>query len=106
MGSQTYGLSTSRSFGDGSLSRLVVHTPELSQHQIGADDDFLIMASDGVWHAMGSVDAVGIVHRILKSSGDAQQAAETLVRETAVRWEGTGMRDDITVIVVQFGPSQ
>ena len=70
-------------------------TPPASE---GADgDQFIIVASDGVWEFIASDEAC----RIVEKHKNATEACSALVVEAAVRWkryEGA-YRDDITAIV-------
>jgi serine/threonine protein phosphatase PrpC len=47
-------------------------------------DEFLILASDGVWDALPSQAAVNFVRRKLSEHGDIQRAALQLVSKAAV----------------------
>ena len=76
-------------------------TPECRSEQLQGDDEFVILASDGLWDAMSSEDAVRIVRSELAAYDDPQIAAEKLV-ETAARMRTD---DNITVSVVTlFAP--
>lgn len=63
------GLSVSRTFGDieakrealGGKKGVVVADPEISSHVIEADDDFVLMASDGIFDTMTNQQIVDTV---------------------------------------------
>lgn len=56
------------------MSRPDVHSIRLEE-----DDNFLILASDGVWDVLTSQQAVSYVHRRLLTHGNVQRAAAELV---------------------------
>jgi serine/threonine protein phosphatase PrpC len=76
--------------------RAYVATPEVTSIEIGAADDFLILASDGLWDKVGPQDAVAAARRSLAAQKDATAAAEALI-ERAVK---LGSDDNISVVVV------
>jgi serine/threonine protein phosphatase PrpC len=56
------GLAMSRSFGDTEFHRVGVTTePTVTSYEIGDYDEFLILASDGIWEMLTSDQAARIV---------------------------------------------
>ncbi|KAL7521052.1 hypothetical protein ACHAWX_005741 [Stephanocyclus meneghinianus] len=47
-------LAVSRSIGDAKLKPYVTAQPDIVEHEIGEDDMFLVIASDGIWDTMTS----------------------------------------------------
>lgn len=45
-------LAVSRAFGDSELKEVVIPTPDITTHELTADDDFIVLASDGLWDAI------------------------------------------------------
>lgn len=99
------GLAMSRSLGDGECKGVgVIPDPEILHSVIspptkdGGDGDlFVIVASDGVWEFIESIEACALVNK----HKNATEACSALVLEAAQRWkrfEGS-YRDDITAIV-------
>ncbi|KAI5114980.1 hypothetical protein M0805_004952, partial [Coniferiporia weirii] len=88
-------LAVTRSLGDSSMKDFVVGSPYTTETELSDDDEFLIIACDGVWDIATDQEAVDIVRRI----SDPQEAARVLV-EHALQ-EST---DNITVIVVRLLP--
>lgn len=54
-------LSVSRSFGDLDNKPYVSHIPEIYEHLLQNDDEFIIMACDGLWDVMQNHDAVNFI---------------------------------------------
>lgn len=54
-------LAVSRSIGDASLKPYVCADPEVCEYDVGRDDWFLVMSSDGVWDVMDNEEAAHVV---------------------------------------------
>uniref|UniRef100_A0ACD5TGQ3 Uncharacterized protein n=1 Tax=Avena sativa TaxID=4498 RepID=A0ACD5TGQ3_AVESA len=75
------GLAMSRSFGDYCVKDYgVISAPEVTQRRVTARDQFVILATDGVWDVLSNEEAV----RIVAATPDREKAAKRLV-ECAVR---------------------
>ncbi|CAN1264123.1 Probable protein phosphatase 2C 8 [Linum perenne] len=84
-------LSTSRSIGDQYLKPYIIPTPEVIVHKRSKEDDqFLILASDGLWDV--------ITNEVACQGGRAAEAAAVLA-ELAI---AQGSSDNISVIVVEL----
>jgi serine/threonine protein phosphatase PrpC len=101
-----------RSIGDHAVKDVgVIAEPVVTVHEVKEEDEFLILATDGVWEFIGSEDAVKIVskHLYCKDGEDdgekcASKACEALIKAAMAKWheyEGD-YRDDITAIVVRL----
>jgi serine/threonine protein phosphatase PrpC len=113
------GLAMSRSIGDHAVKDVgVIARPVVTTREIEAEDEFVIVATDGVWEFLSSEDAVDIVGRHLYGEGDepynddgssgggrgAYVACEALIKAASEKWhehEGD-YRDDITAIVIRL----
>jgi serine/threonine protein phosphatase PrpC len=92
-------LSVSRSLGDKYLYPYVIAEPELMEKELDAQDEFLIMACDGVWDVMKNEDAVQCARGTLTERlHDCTQAATVLALEAFKR----GSTDNISAIVVNL----
>lgn len=80
----------------------IVPTPEVRMHTIEARDQFLILATDGVWEFIEADEAVEIVGGIFEKGWSAEAACKHLIARAAVEWmqEEGDYRDDITCIIV------
>lgn len=97
-------LSVTRALGDwdlklsrGSPSPLIAE-PDVRQIVLTEDDEFLIIACDGIWDVMSSQQAISLVRRGLRRHDDPGQCARDLVME-ALR---LNTFDNLTVIIVCF----
>lgn len=120
------GLAMARSIGDHAVKGVgVIAEPVVSVHNIDEElDEFVIIATDGVWEFISSEDAVDIVGRHLMyddddndaseknvhdeggemTIGGASEACEALIKAATAKWqefEGD-YRDDITAMVIRL----
>jgi serine/threonine protein phosphatase PrpC len=105
-------LATSRSLGDAEYkgvkqeefwkqkfsADLVISEPEIVEVTLGDEDDFLVLACDGLWDVMSNQEAVDFVSAEYLRASSAEKIARRLVKE-AMR---LGSQDNITVIIVFF----
>lgn len=47
-------LAVARAFGNSELRDIVIPTPEVTAHRITPDDEYIVMASDGLWDALSN----------------------------------------------------
>jgi len=106
-GSVTFGrvngaLAVSRAFGDYEFKKrgcpLVSIVPEISHFSLSKESDFVLIACDGLWDVMSSVEAIKNVYTFLAQFKDPRKACEKLV-EKALR---DGSMDNVTVILILF----
>ena len=73
---------------------------EINIYDINADDRFLVIASDGVWEFLSNEEVAAIVQPFY-ALGQAEQAANQIVRDSANQWkQREEVIDDITCVVV------
>ena len=97
------GLAMARSLGDHAASTVgVIAEPVVTTHSVQPTDEFMILATDGVWEFLSSQEAVDIVESSLDKG--ASTACQMLIEVAANRWreEEGAYRDDITAIVVKL----
>eukprot|EP00808_Paulinella_micropora_P022688 g9897.t1 len=97
------GLAMSRSFGDFiAVAAGITALPEVHKHELVPGDEFIILASDGVWELISNAEAVSIVDH---AQGDPKLACELLYQESARRWkEQEEVIDDISALVIFVDP--
>ncbi|KAJ6300697.1 hypothetical protein OIU76_021488 [Salix suchowensis] len=86
-------LQVTRSIGDDDLKPAVTAEPEITETLLSAEDEFLVMGSDGLWDVMSGADVISIIKDTVKEPG---MCSKRLATEAAER----GSKDNITVIVV------
>ncbi|XP_021719300.1 probable protein phosphatase 2C 39 isoform X1 [Chenopodium quinoa] len=87
-------LAVARAFGDKTMKDHLSSDPHITVEMIDEDTDFVLLASDGIWHVMNNQEAVDCI----KNVKDAREAAKALIEE-ALHRKST---DDISVVVVKF----
>ncbi|XP_030481348.2 protein kinase and PP2C-like domain-containing protein [Cannabis sativa] len=90
-------LQVTRSIGDDDLKPEVTAEPEISETILSADDEYLVMASDGLWDVVSNNEIVSIIKDTVKEPG---MCSKRLATEAAER----GSKDNITVIVIFVRP--
>ncbi|KAG8375647.1 hypothetical protein BUALT_Bualt10G0122000 [Buddleja alternifolia] len=96
------GLAMSRAFGDFVLKNHgVIAIPDVTYHHLSPNDEFLIIASDGVWDVLSNDNVVSIV-----STAHNEEAAAKAVVDAAIEsWKQkfpNSKRDDCTVICLSL----
>ena len=103
IGCTQIGLAMSRSIGDHAVKPIgVIAEPVVTTHHVTEDDEFMIIASDGVWEFVESSEAVQIVNENLHLG--ATKSCQALIEMAAARWhdEEGDYRDDITALVIRL----
>ncbi|KAH1261794.1 Protein kinase and PP2C-like domain-containing protein [Glycine max] len=90
-------LQVTRSIGDDDLKPAVTAEPEITESTLCPEDEFLVMASDGLWDAISSMEVINIIKDTVKEPG---MCSKRLATEAVER----GSKDNITVIVVFLRP--
>ncbi|XP_031277161.1 probable protein phosphatase 2C 34 [Pistacia vera] len=102
---ETPGLAISRAFGDYCVKDFgLISVPHVTLRDITRKDQFVILATDGVWDVISNQEAVEIV----SSTGEREQSAKRLVECAARAWKykkrGIAM-DDISAVCLFFHAS-
>jgi serine/threonine protein phosphatase PrpC len=99
------GLAMSRSMGDSVASTVgIISDPDIVTAPLNSTDKFLLLASDGLWSVISSVEAVHKVGALI-DAGKEDSACCMLIHEAKARWLKQGVRvDDITVVIAFFNP--
>jgi protein phosphatase 1L len=88
-------LAISRSIGDWYLHPYVIPNPEIMRKALTKDDEFLVIACDGVWDVMNNQTAVDII----RTSGLDVHKAAALLKDEALK---RGSTDNVSVMVVNL----
>ncbi|GMG98359.1 hypothetical protein Nepgr_000199 [Nepenthes gracilis] len=93
-------LAVSRGIGDRHLKQWVIAEPETKVHRIEPDDEFLLLASDGLWDTVTNQEAVDIARPLFVGTGrpDPLAACKKLIEISISR----GSTDDISVMLIQL----
>ncbi|KAJ7647332.1 phosphatase 2C-like domain-containing protein [Roridomyces roridus] len=87
-------LAVTRSLGDSSMKEFVVGAPYTTETELCDEDEFLILACDGLWDVTSDQAAVDLI----RETEDAQVASQMLLRDAIANHTS----DNITVLVVRF----
>ncbi|GMK53539.1 hypothetical protein CspeluHIS016_0101250 [Cutaneotrichosporon spelunceum] len=87
-------LAVTRSLGDASMKEFVVGSPYTTETVLDDDDEFLIVACDGLWDVCEDQDAVDLVRDV----EDPQEASKKLLEHAL----GNYSTDNLSVMVIRF----
>ncbi|KAI5059236.1 hypothetical protein GOP47_0025555 [Adiantum capillus-veneris] len=87
-------LAVARAFGDKNLKAHLRSDPDVYCLLIQKTDEFLILASDGLWKVIENQVAVDLVRRTKDPKAAAKQLVDYAIRENS--------KDDISCVVVRF----
>ncbi|XP_009122858.1 probable protein phosphatase 2C 65 isoform X2 [Brassica rapa] len=94
------GLAMSRAFGDFCLKDYgLLCIPEVFCRKVSRDDEFVVLATDGIWDVLSNEEVV----KIVGACKDRSIAAETLVQRAARSWRTkfpASKADDCAVVVL------
>lgn len=109
-------LAVSRAFGDAEFKKgvkttgkgtdtvcgpLVISEPEFMISQLSQEDEFLVLACDGLFDVYSNEEVMDAVRREMDSHGDVQRCCEAITL-SAIRERHT--RDNVTMIVIMLQP--
>ncbi|KAG2436735.1 hypothetical protein HXX76_006259 [Chlamydomonas incerta] len=99
-------LAMSRAIGDHGLRPYIIPEPEVSVVCRTDDDDFLLLASDGLWDVMANQEATNLCIRCIKrarekgaSRNAAVRIAASVLTKAAI---DRGSKDNVTVVIVDL----
>lgn len=98
------GLALSRAFGDYFIKDFgLISEPEVTQRNITRDDQFVILATDGVWDVISNQEAIKIVSSAQNRETSAKRLVEHAVRAWKHKRRGIAI-DDISAICLFLHP--
>lgn len=96
-------LAVTRAIGDRRLKKYVCPDPEIKERALKAGDEFLVLATDGVWDVLSSQECIDVVRSVC---GDNTRVDTATLEAAAQRVVDTcykrGSQDNITCIVVDL----
>lgn len=90
-------LAVSRAFGNRTLRTVIRPDAEMMQRELTKDDDFIVMASDGLWDVLKNKDVCDMCYSPF-AQGSPQVIADELVQSALMR----GSMDNVTCVVVKL----
>ncbi|XP_068665192.1 probable protein phosphatase 2C 33 [Aristolochia californica] len=92
------GLAMARAFGDFCLKDFgLISVPEISYHYLTEKDEFIILATDGIWDVLSNKEVVDIVASAPARSSAAKALVESAVRAWKYKYP-TSKIDDCAVV--------
>jgi protein phosphatase 2C family protein 2/3 len=82
----------------GVIAGPLIADPDVRTHTLTSEDEFMLLACDGLWDVVSSQRAVEIARQGLREHNDPQQCAQQLVSEALRKYTA----DNVSVIAVCF----
>ncbi|KAG4929363.1 hypothetical protein AAZX31_17G028200 [Glycine max] len=102
---KTPGLAISRAFGDHCMKDFgLISVPDVTHRKITTRDQFVILATDGVWDVISNQEAVKIVSATSHKEKAAQRLVKCAIHEWKRKKSGIAM-DDMSAICLFFHSS-
>lgn len=100
------GLAMARAFGDFCLKEYgLISMPEVSCHLITEKDEFIVLATDGVWDVLSNTEVVSIISRATSRASAARYLVESANRAWRTRYP-TSKIDDCAVVCLFLNTHQ
>ncbi|CAH2355046.1 putative protein phosphatase 2C homolog 1 [[Candida] railenensis] len=94
-------LAVSRSLGDSYMKDLVIGKPYTTATEICEDDEFMILACDGLWDVISDLKAVQFVAKLLEQEDNPSTIAKKLCQLAM----DSSTTDNVTIMIVLFDRS-
>ncbi len=78
----------------------VTSEPDIVETNLDAHDEFLVLASDGLWDVLNNAQVAQLLQELDRQKSDFMDMARELCVEALMR----GSQDNITVVVVDLRP--
>ncbi|XP_041349751.1 protein phosphatase 1E-like isoform X2 [Gigantopelta aegis] len=91
-------IAVSRAIGDISQKPFVCSDADVVSFDLDGDEDYMVLACDGVWDVLQAIDIPDIVYTHVKEHGSKTGVARAIVNQS----KDSGSNDNISVIVVFF----
>lgn len=95
-------MALSRAIGDRSERPFVSGEPDITVTPLQKDDEFIVIATDGLWDAFTSQDVVTLVNAIRQSPKHDLDDLPRIITAHALR---SGSSDNITILIVWLKPT-
>ncbi|OEL25148.1 putative protein phosphatase 2C 38 [Dichanthelium oligosanthes] len=92
------GLAMARSFGDFCLKNYgIISMPDVSYHRITEKDEFVVLATDGVWDVLSNDEVISIINKAPSRVSAARFLVESAQRAWRIRYP-TSKTDDCAAV--------
>ncbi|KAI5084465.1 hypothetical protein GOP47_0000634 [Adiantum capillus-veneris] len=99
------GLAMARAFGDFCLKDFgLISMPEVTRRKLTPNDQFVVLATDGVWDVLSNKEVVDVVHGAPTRATAARALVEAAVRAWRLKYPNSKV-DDCAVVCLYLHPS-
>ncbi|MCO5599405.1 hypothetical protein L7F22_053508 [Adiantum nelumboides] len=98
------GLAMARAFGDFCLKDFgLISIPEVTHRKLTPNDQFLVLATDGIWDVLSNKEVVDVVYGAPTRATAARSLVETAVRAWRLKYPNSKV-DDCAVVCLYLHP--
>ena len=65
----------------------MIASPELTRHVLRPEDQFLVIATDGVWEFLSNEEVLSVVKQHFEEGKKAQEACKYIIARAALAWK-------------------
>jgi protein phosphatase 1L len=94
-------LAVTRSIGDRLLKHIIIPQPEIQVTQLSPDDEFVVLATDGLWDYMTEEEVATFIRTAVQTR-PREEVSGALIEHVV---SGKNSKDNVTVIIVFFDHS-
>ncbi|CAM9165961.1 unnamed protein product, partial [Ectocarpus fasciculatus] len=91
-------LAVSRAYGNCSIRQYIRADPDIITRDLTPDDDFIVIASDGLWDVYRNSEVAEIVYAMDQQGCKLQRVADHLVQNSLLK----GSMDNVTCVIVRI----
>lgn len=95
-------LSVSRAFGDTNAAPYLTCMPDMFSYKLKKNDQFMILACDGLWDVLSCQDAVNFILENGYDQNTKKSSSHNIAKKLAEHAIAKGSTDNVTIIVVFF----
>jgi len=98
-------LEVSRAIGDARFKKYVISTPEIFKTKLTNDDNYFLIACDGLWKGFTVTQVVEYIDNLLneKNDIDIDKKYDEICKKVASEAIRRGSTDNVTVLIVRIG---
>ena len=91
-------VAVSRAFGN-LRHRVIIPEPDITEIELTGDEEFLVVACDGLWDVMTSEDVRAFVKKFMTKNGKRTAGMSEALVDEALRKNST---DNVSVVFIEF----
>ena len=91
-------VAVSRAFGD-VRHKVIIPEPDIVEHELYGDEEFIVLACDGLWDVMNPQQVRKFVNRYMSKNRNRTKGISEALVEESLR---LGSTDNVSVVFIEF----